>query len=218
MGTKERRTRERQETREKILAAARDMFAEEGYDAVTMRAIAERIEYTPTAIYHHFENKQALLSELCQREFEGLAAHFKGHASPNDPVERILAVGEAYLRFAEEFPSQYRFMFMTVLPRVEHPEQYIAESRDNPERNAYAFLRDACRSAIEQGRIRPEIDDADQLAQILWGTVHGMISLRITKRHHDWVPWRELRATARMAMQILLRGILREPQAAAGRA
>ena len=214
MGTKERRTRERQETRDKILTAAREMFAEEGYEAVTMRAIAERIEYTPTAIYHHFENKSALLSELCQRDFEGLALHFKGHAAPTDPVERILAVGEAYLQFAEQHPSQYRFMFMTVLPRVEHSEEYLTEARDNPERNAYAFLRDACRAAIEQGRLRPEIDDADQLAQILWGQVHGLISLRISKQHHDWVPWRDLRATARLAMQIQINGMLREPQAA----
>ena len=84
-------------------------------------------------------------------------------------------------------------------------------------RNAYAFLRDACRGAIEQGRLRPEIDDADQLAQILWGSVHGLISLRIAKRHNDWVPWRDLRSTARAAMQIHLRGILRDPAAADGR-
>jgi AcrR family transcriptional regulator len=210
VGTKERRTRERQETRDLILSAAREMFAAEGYDAVTMRAIAREIEYTPTAIYHHFENKQALLSELCQCDFEGLARHFQGHATSTDPVERILAVGEAYLRFAEQYPSQYRFMFMTVLPRPEHDQQYITESRDNPERNAYAFLRDACRAAIDAGRFRTEVDDPDQLAQILWGTVHGLISLRIAKRDHDWVPWRELRSTARAAMQILMRGILRE--------
>ncbi len=214
MGTKERRTRERQETRDLILNAAREMFAAEGYEAVTMRAIAERIEYTPTAIYHHFENKQQLLSELCQRDFEGLARHFQGQATATDPVERILAVGQAYLRFAEQYPSQYRFMFMTVLPRVEHSELYIAEARDNPERNAYAFLRDACRAAIEQRRLRPEIDDADQLAQILWGSIHGLISLRIAKRHHDWVPWRDLRGTARLAMEIQLRGMLRDPRAA----
>ena len=215
MGTKERRTRERHETRDLILSAARDMFAQDGYDAVTMRAIAERIEYTPTALYHHFENKQALLSELCQRDFEGLARHFQGQATATDPVERILAVGEAYLRFAEQYPSQYRFMFMTVLPRPAHDERYIAESRDNPERNAYAFLRDACRAAIDAGRMRPEIDDPDLYAQMLWGAVHGLISLRIAKQHSDWVPWRELRVTARLTMRALMRGLLREPGALA---
>ena len=97
MGTRERRTREREETREKILGAARDMFAHEGYEAVTMRAIAEKIEYTPTAIYHHFDSKQALLTELCACDFRGLAAHFRGKAVSDDPIERIRSAGRAYL-------------------------------------------------------------------------------------------------------------------------
>ncbi len=210
MGTKERRSREKLETREMILAAARDMFAEEGYDAVTMRAIAERIEYTPTALYHHFRNKQALLTELCQCDFAALARHFSGQAAAADPVERILAVGRAYLRFAEEYPSQYRFMFMTFLPRIDD----LHVVRGDPEQDAYAFLREACRQAIEQGRLRPEVKDPDQLAQILWGAVHGLISLRMVKqRVGDGFPWGDLRETAEAAMQVLLRGILREPSA-----
>src|SRR5262249_9451579 len=151
-----------------ILAAARDMFAEDGYEAVTMRAIAERVEYTPTALYHHFPSKQALLTELCERDFEGLAKHFQGAKAPTDPVERLRAVGEAYVGFAEQYPSQYRFMFMTFLPEVEHAAGYVESSRDNPQRNAYAFLRGACAEAIANGRLRPEYDDPDQVAQMLW--------------------------------------------------
>ena len=211
MGTKERRDRERLETREKILAAARDMFAEEGFEAVTMRAIADRIEYTPTAIYHHFENKNALLTELCRGDFGILARAFAGGGAPADPVERILAVGRAYLRFAEENPSQYRFMFMTTMPKVEYDQAYVAEHKGNPEKDAYSFLREACRQAIEQKRLRAEIQDPDQLAQILWASVHGLISLRMVKGNQDWIPWRDLRATAEESMQTMLRGIVRDP-------
>jgi AcrR family transcriptional regulator len=182
------------------------MFAEEGYDAVTMRAIAKRIEYTPTAIYHHFENKHSLLTELCQRDFEVLARHFNTQATPTDPVERIQAVGRAYLLFAMEHPSQYRFMFMTVIPKVEDK----ANQRRDPEKDAYWFLREACREAIEQGRLRPEIVDPDQLTQILWGAVHGLVALRIVKHEQDWIPWTDLRSTAEASMQALLRGILRD--------
>ena len=210
MGTKERRTRERQETREKILGAAREMFANEGYDSVTMRAIAERIEYTPTAIYHHFDSKQALLTELCACDFRGLADHFRGHAVSADPVERIRAVGRAYLEFAQKHPSQYRFMFMTVLPEPELPEEYVQETRGNPEHDAYAFLRQACQEAIDAGRMRPEFRRADQVAQILWAQLHGLISLRITKQHAEWVSWRDLHTTARDATDAIFRGILRE--------
>lgn len=211
MGTKERRAREQQETHDKILSAAREMFAEEGFDAVTMRAIADRIEYTPTAIYHHFKNKNALLTELCQCDFQVLARHFNTSTIPADPVQRILAVGEAYLEFAERYPSQYRFMFMTVMPKIDLERDYVEKTFDKPEADAYAFLREACREAIAQGRLRPELRDPDELAQILWATVHGVVSLRIVKREQDWIPWRDMRATARQAMQILLRGIVRQP-------
>jgi AcrR family transcriptional regulator len=219
MGTKERRSREKLETRDKILGAARDMFAEEGYDAVTMRGIADRVEYTPTALYHHFKNKQALLTEICQCDFGALARHFTGKAAAADPVERILAVGRAYLKFAVENPSQYRFMFMTFLPRVDdiHGEfseiaQHFISTRGNPEQDAYAFLRAACQQAIEQGRMRPEVKDPDQLAQILWGAVHGLISIRMVKqREGDGFPWGDLHETVEAAMQALLRGILRDP-------
>lgn len=209
MGTKERREREKLDTRERILATARDMFATEGYESVTMRAIANHIEYTPTALYHHFDSKQALLSELCERDFESLARAFASKAVPEDPIERLKAIGETYLRFAEEYPSQYRFMFMTVFPVIEQAPGII-EARENPERNAYAFLRGACVEAIEDGRLRPELTDADQIAQILWSSIHGLVSLRITKHHQEFVPWKDLRETALLSMDLLMHGMLRQ--------
>lgn len=209
--TKKQRFPEQPETREKILAAARDMFATKGYDSVTMRAIAERIEYTPTAIYHHFESKSALLTELCRQDFEKLAYHLSSSVMAENPVERILAVGEAYLRFAEQYPSQYRFMFMTVIPASEITQEYVLERRGNPEKDAYAFLVMSCREAIERGYLQPEIQDADELAQFLWAGVHGMISLRIVKHNEPWVPWRDLHASALRGMRVMVRGILRDP-------
>jgi AcrR family transcriptional regulator len=212
MGTRERRERERVDTRGRILAAARDMFAREGYDAVTMRAIADSIEYTPTALYHHFPSKQALLTELCERDFGELARHFVGKAVAADPLQRLRSVGEAYLQFAEQYPSQYRFMFMTVMPDEPETRARLAEDRDNPERNAYAFLRSACADAIGQKLFRPEYDDPDAIAQMLWGAIHGLISLRITKRDQDVVPWRDLKKTARQAMDVMMAGLQREPR------
>lgn len=212
MGTTERRQREREETREKILRAARDLFCEKGYEAVTMRAVADAIEYTPTAIYHHFENKQALVTELCHSDFESLARHFLKAASIADPVERVCRVGEAYLEFAAAYPNHYRFMFLTPLPEVHHTEEFLAATRDNPEKDAYAFFRRVCAEAIATGKLRPELTDADEMAQILWGSMHGLISIHIMKSDH-WVPLRDLLSTARRAMDILFRGMLRQPEA-----
>src|SRR5918996_6155556 len=116
MGSVERRTRERAETRERILEAAREMFVELGYEATTMRAIADRIEYTPTAIYHHFRNKEALLSELCGQDFRALVSAFQRIGRIEDPVERLRRAGRTYVEFGLEHPMQYQLMFMTRNP------------------------------------------------------------------------------------------------------
>jgi AcrR family transcriptional regulator len=212
MGSRERRSRERQDTREKILAAARLMFAQEGYEAVTMRAIAQRVEYTPTAIYHHFANKQALVTELCNLDFRGLAQHFSRAAAITDPVERIRTIGEAYLQFAIDHPYHYRFMFMTALPEIDHSPESVVEGLGNPETDGYAFFRLACEQAIQQQRFRPEFTDSHEVAQLLWAVLHGLISLRITKPSHEqFLPWRDLRQSARNAVDVMFRGILRDP-------
>src|SRR5258706_4035211 len=100
MGVRERREREREEVRTKILDAARELFATEGYEAVTMRKIAERIEYSATAIYQHFEDKETLLAELCRHDFRQFSTHFARAAAIEDPIERLRAAGLAYFDFA----------------------------------------------------------------------------------------------------------------------
>jgi len=205
MGSAERRKREVAETRQRILDAARDLFVENGYDATSMRAIAKRIEYTPTAIYHHFENKEGLLVELCNQDFRFLAAAFQRIGRVEDPIERLARIGEAYVEFALEHPKHYEFMFMTVRP-VGDAGQVV---HGDPSEDAYAFLRETVAEAIQQGRFRPEYDDAHQVAQILWGALHGLISLRLAKGHDPWVEFRDVRTTARAARTALLRGLMK---------
>ncbi len=203
----ERREQERVETRNRILEAARGILVEQGYEGTTMRAIADAIKYTPTAIYHHFANKQALVTELCNLDFDGLARHFAAAGQVADPIERIRRIGLLYLQFAVQYPNHYRFMFMTALPEIGHRTDIVG----NPERDAYSMLVKACRDAVEQRRVRPEYADADELGQILWAALHGLISLRIVK-HDPWVPWRDLEHSASQAIDILTRGIARETQ------
>ena len=102
MGINERREREREEVRGKILDAARDLFARDGYEAVTMRKIAEAIEYSPTAIYLHFKDKESLVRELCMGDFDSLARAFQRIAREPDPLERLRKVGLAYADFKQE--------------------------------------------------------------------------------------------------------------------
>lgn len=208
MGSRERRERERAATRQRILDAAREMFVQHGYEATTMRAIAKRIEYTPTAIYHHFRNKEALLDELCAEDFRALARAFQRIGRVPDPIERLKHICEAYVEFGVTNPTHYRFMFM--LPRPPVTEETRAKFRSDPSQDAYAFLRQTCAEAIEKGRIREEYKDPDELAQMLWAGAHGIISLHIAKAHDDFVPWRDVRHIAREIEHTMLRGVRRD--------
>src|SRR5438067_1363179 len=192
MGTRERREREREETRDRILDAAREMFADEGIDAVTMRAIADRIEYTPTAIYHHFRDKQALIAELCERDYRALAHHFQRIGRIEDPIERLRRIGLAYAEFALAYPNHYRFMFMTSKV-AEHPA--LDADRGNPEEDAYAMVRDTVAEGFMAGRFRPELTSVEQIAQVAWASVHGVVSLHIAKGNDPWIDWCDPRAT-----------------------
>lgn len=169
MGIIERREREREEVRRKILDAARELFTTEGYDRVTMRRIADAIEYSPTTIYNHFEDKQALVESLCQEDFGRLLEAFGQTVPPEDPVEWIRQLGLAYARFGIENPNHYRFMFMTP----------IKPTHESPTGNqTYELLRLAVRKAIAAGRLR--ISDVETASQVLWATLHGAVALLVT--------------------------------------
>ena len=174
MGVAERRGREREEVRRKILDAARELFMAEGSDRVTMRRIAEAIEYSPTAIYNHFEDKDALLNSLCEDEFGRLFALLKPAARPRSGVAWIRQLGLAYARFGLEYPNHYRFMFMT---RGAFGTDHEPSA---PAREAFGLLRAAVQRAIEAGEFRK--GDVDAIAQVLWSSIHGAVALLITYR------------------------------------
>ena len=209
MGTIERRERERLETRQRIMDAARDLFAREGYDAVSMRRIAEAIEYSPTAIYVHFRDKQDLMFQICRADFENLARGMADLQQVKDPIERVKRMGHAYIRFGVAHPNHYRLMFMT---RVELPPDVILqdENHGKVDRDSYALLKHTCQEAIDQGRIRPEYRNADLVAQMFWAAVHGVASLQITKADDPWMDWAGLDRLADAVVDSILRGAMVE--------
>ncbi|MFN7942347.1 MAG: TetR/AcrR family transcriptional regulator [Thermoanaerobaculia bacterium] len=206
MGIQERRSREKEELRDKILAAARELFAADGYEAVTMRRIAEAIEYSPTAIYLHFADKLDVLRACCQEDFGALAAKFQRIAKIADPVERLAATGKAYAEFAFQHPNHYRLMFMTPHPPIA-PDSTELE-RGNPEQDAYAFLKWTVSEAVAAGRFRSELADLELLSQVIWSGVHGVVSLRIAKCNDPWVEWRAERKSVETMIDVLLHGLL----------
>ena len=189
--------------------AARELFASEGYDAVSMRRIAEAIEYSPTAIYVHFRDKQDLMFQLCRTDFAWLAQSMVELQQVADPIERIKRMGHAYIRFGVEHPNHYRLMFMT---RVDLPPEVVLqdENHGNVDRDSYALLKQTCQQAIDRGQIRPEYRDADLIAQTFWAAVHGVASLQITKADDPWMQWSGLDRLAEAAIDSVLRGVTEE--------
>jgi len=206
MGVKERKQRERSEVREKILDAALDFFATEGVEGVTMRALADAIEYSTPVIYSHFRDKDAIIRELCNRQLRTLAKRFALIVGVADPVERLRGIGRAYVDFALENPSHFRFMFLTA--HVLSAEEQEDLHRGDPQENAYAFLKNTVEAAIESGQLRPELTDAEELTQICWAAAHGVVALQNVKGTDSWVAWRDARTTAYKLLDATLRGIM----------
>jgi AcrR family transcriptional regulator len=209
MGVKERREREKSETRDKILDAARELFITEGYEGVSMRKVAEKIEYSPTAIYVHFADKKNLFHELCNQDFGQLAEVFQSSAMPLDPVERLKHIGRTYIEFGVRYPNHYKLMFMTPHPVAELDEQDL-EVKGNPEVDAYAFLKLTVQQTIDAGRFRDDLKDAELISQTLWAAAHGVISLSIAKCSDPWVEWRPMEQRAELMLDATLAGLLKE--------
>lgn len=178
VGVTERREREREEVRLKILGAARDLFASEGYEKVTMRRIAEAIEYSATTIYNHFEDKDDLVLALCEEDFARLFEHLRSAPPPSDPVEAIRQLGLAYAQFGITYPNHYRFMFMTPA-KFEEPDGHVS-----PGEKAFDLVRSAVEAAMASGHFRR--DHADTVAQVLWASMHGAVALIITLQPRHW--------------------------------
>ena len=204
MGSNERREREKQELRARILDAARELFAEHGFDNVTMRKIAERIEYTQAALYFHFPDKDALIRELCVHDFHEFGQKFAALTSEKDPVERLRKAGHAYADFALAHPQHYRLMFMS----PDTSKVNDAEWKGDPAHDAYAFLRWTIQEAIDQGRMKPEFSDAELASQTAWAAIHGVVSLHITHCKDDWCQWRSIDARIDAVCDVLVGGMV----------
>src|SRR5262244_3371194 len=100
MGVKERKLRQKKFLRQEILNAASKLFVKEGYENVSMRRIAEKIEYSPTTIYLYFKDKAELLENVCQETFARLSSHLRRIlGQPGDPVGRLKRGLLAYVHF-----------------------------------------------------------------------------------------------------------------------
>ncbi len=170
----ERRAREKEALREAILRAAGEVFLERGYDGLSMRQVAERIGYTATTIYLYFRNKDDLLFELLNGGYAELGRRLAAAAeAKRDPLQRLAAIGRAYIAFGLEHPSLYQVMFMR---RADFLAARFKESQ-NDQVNPFNVLARAVADALQAGVLKP--GDVMSYAMAMWAVVHGLVSLAL---------------------------------------
>jgi len=176
MGSAERKEREKHETREMILAAAKKLFLTEGFEHVTMRRIASEIEYSPAAVYLYFKDKDAIYCALQEQGFKELYRRQSVLAAIKRPDERLRACGRIYLDFAMENQELYDLMFIMRAPLMafESPADW------NLGRDTYEVLQNIINECIEQGYLKAP--NAQIACFSLWALLHGVVSIFIRDR------------------------------------
>lgn len=175
MGRKERKQREQQELKQSILDAAREIALAEGWRNVTMRKIAERIEYSHAAIYDYFENKDVLFLEIVHEGFRILESDLKvAQEQGTDPVETLRLIGQRYLAFAWRYPELYRVMY-GLDGATFSTGQTHGEGQQIEDVVAKAVLQ------VLESRNWSKSHLAERI-NILWSTAHGLVTLTMADR------------------------------------
>ncbi|MBX2878105.1 MAG: TetR/AcrR family transcriptional regulator [Saprospiraceae bacterium] len=176
MGVAERREREKQEMKGKILDTATQQIVEKGIEKTTIRSIASAIEYSPRTIYLYFKDKDEILYALSTRGFQLFAQQFEAALAIADPIERLKDIHQRYLRFAFENPALYDLMFILNNPMNADP----AKEGWEVGLKGHSILKDTVQACIEAGHFKGK--EATTVAFTLWSYVHGIASLKLRNR------------------------------------
>lgn len=159
--------------RRKAVRAATRLFAEHGYEAVTMRAIADKLGTSPMAPYRYFENKAEIFAlvraEATRAWSDTVYAELERDGAA---LERLLRARDAYVKFALKNPDQYRIIFD---PHDEPAEKYPELAKEN--QRGLALMNQLGDLAIESGLYS---GDRTTIAHLLWAHVHGLLSLHLS--------------------------------------
>jgi AcrR family transcriptional regulator len=172
-----RKERQKEELRTKILEVAKELFIERGFEETSIRNIAERIEYSPTTIYLYFKDKDDIFYALHQEGFILLNQYFRVLQNVEDPFERLKAINKAYIDFALENREFYDLMFISRSPMN-------ALNRDDEKweegNKAFGALFGTVNECIQKGYFKGM--DPEILSFTCWSMVHGICALEVRGR------------------------------------
>jgi AcrR family transcriptional regulator len=178
----ERRGEEKERRRAEILDAAEKLYAEKGWDALTVDQVARSARLSRALVYVYFRDKQELLFAIGERAMSLLRNRFieaaAGHALGMDQVE---AIGQAYMAYAHEFPHYFDFCSRFHAHSVAiDPGSHEGACRIAGDEAIGAVVQ-AIDAGLRDGSIRPDVGEPRLLAMTLWAFTHGMIQLAMAK-------------------------------------
>ena len=202
MGIAERRAREKDQLRQKILQAAVELFLQNGFESVTMRGIADRIEYSASTIYLYFKNKTEIVGAICTETFETLIERLEEIESRNlGPLDGFLAGVHCYIAFGLEHPHQYNLVFGTSTPdeftTLEEPNRLGME--------ALEYLARCIHRCQEAGIFAPSDPISDAIT--VWGHMHGTTTILINDHGKYKFPWPSQEALIDRSVELIVRGL-----------
>ncbi|MER6916902.1 TetR/AcrR family transcriptional regulator [Streptomyces sp. NPDC000594] len=167
MPVQERKQRERADRERLIVATARELAEQQGWDAVTTRRLAERIEYSQPVLYSHFRGKREIIGAVALEGAAELAAELRAATSATDgPRARVTALARAYLDFAERNPAVYDAMF-----RLDGGLTFATEDTPEPLKDAFAALLESLGEVAGDGA-HPAL-----FTEVFWAALHGLAAL-----------------------------------------
>ncbi|WP_018921966.1 TetR/AcrR family transcriptional regulator [Salsuginibacillus kocurii] len=183
MSISERKHREKAFIKEQIVNAATELFSLYGYEHVSMRKIADKIEYSPTTIYNYFKNKNELLFELLKQGYELFYQTLDSTYQTNKKEHfdlKFKSILSAYIEFGLSHKDYYKLMFIS---NIDKDDSLMGV--ENERAKAFEILISLVREGTESNYfIHP---DERLISQMIWGQLHGITSLLITYKDFPWV-------------------------------
>lgn len=175
MGIVERKEREREEMRKLILEAAQKLFLANGFEKVSIRNIADEIEYSPATIYLYYKDKNELMFALHQLGFAKMVDAFQPLLTLTDPFEKVVAMGRSYIQFAVQNPELFDLMFIMTAPMDKlDQEDWVEGDR------AFGLLTQVVQECMDAGIFQQR--DVRVVAMMIWSSIHGYTALFLRKR------------------------------------
>ncbi|MER8014888.1 TetR/AcrR family transcriptional regulator [Streptomyces griseoluteus] len=172
MSVQERKQRERAERERLIVATARELAEQQGWDAVTTRRLAERIEYSQPVLYSHFRSKREIIGAVALEGAAELAAAVRAATSAADgPRERVAVLARTYLDFAARNPAVYDALF-----QLDGGLAYAQEDTPEPLKDAFAALLESLGEVAGNG-VHPAL-----FTEVFWASLHGLATLTRARR------------------------------------